>query len=313
MNSDDQFTNDDIIAPPDHLESTREQPIRHVDPHATLEEDDNAFNEFQMPGEYLDLVPETPASASSGVAGVPGGADPFRPIPGWAIAGGALLLLWAGLYLGTYSGGFEGDVFNAQANYKPAGPSGPVDPVVASKNRGQKLFVANCAQCHQATGLGVAGQFPPLVASEWVIGDAPKRLPQILLHGIQGVIHVKGAAYNNAMPAWDSVLKDNQIADILTYVRGELGGNAAGPVTTAEVDDARKETGSRTDPWSEAELQKIPPGPLEGNAPAAVQATQAAGAAPAPGANPPNATGADKPANAPAGQGPAASAPTPQP
>ena len=308
MKPDDKLTNDSPIAPPDHLESPHEQSIRDIDPHATLEEDDDAFNEFQMPGEHLDLLPPPVPVAATAV-----GAEPFRPVPGWVIAAGALLLLWAGLYLGSYSGGFQGDVFTAEANYKPAGPTGPVDPIVASKGRGQKLFIANCAQCHQASGLGVAGQFPPLVGSEWVIGDAPKRLPQILLHGIQGVIHVKGGVYNNAMPAWDAVLKDNQIADILTYVRGELGGNAAGPITTQEMDDARKETGSRAEPWSETDLEKIPAGPIEGGGAPAAAATQAAGAAPATSANPPNATGAEKPAAAPAGQGPAIAAPTPKP
>ena len=306
MKPDDKLTNDSPIAPPDHLESPREQPIRHIDPHATLEEDDDAFNEFQMPGEHLDLLPPV---AVNPVAG----SEPFRPVPGWVIAGGALLLLWAGIYLGSYSGGFQGDVFTAEANYKPTGPVGPVDPIVASKGRGQKLFVANCAQCHQASGLGVAGQFPPLVASEWVIGDAPKRLPQILLHGIQGAIHVKGAVYNNAMPAWDSVLKDNQIADILTYVRGELGGNAAGPITTLEMDEARQETGGRTDPWSESELEKIPAGPIEGGEAPAAAATSAAGAAPSTLSNPASATGAEKPASASIGQGLNPSAPTPKP
>ena len=99
-------------------------------------------------------------------------------------------------------------------------PTGPVDPIVASKKRGHGVFIANCAQCHQASGLGQAGQFPPLVASEWVVGDAPKRLPNILLHGIQGTIHVKGEVYNNQMPAWAGVLSDKQISDVLTYMRG---------------------------------------------------------------------------------------------
>ena len=109
MKPDDNLTNDSPIAPPDHLESPREQPIRQIDPHATLEEDDDAFNEFQMPGEHLDLLP--PVAADPVATG-----DPFRPVPGWVIAGGALLLLWAGIYLGSYSGGFQGEVFSAEAN-----------------------------------------------------------------------------------------------------------------------------------------------------------------------------------------------------
>ena len=175
----------------------------------------------------------------------------------WVIAGSAALLLWAGLYLGSYSGGFQGDVFNEEANYKPPGPTGPVDPIVASKKRGHGVFVANCAQCHQVTGLGQAGQFPPLVASEWVVGDAPKRLPLILLHGIQGTIHVKGEVYNNQMPAWAGVLSDKQISDVLTYVRGELGGNSrrANP-RSALIKADRDLTIKHEDSYTEAELQK---------------------------------------------------------
>ena len=196
MKPDDHLTNDDAIAPQDAFESPHEEHIVKTDPFATNEEDYSVFNEARTPGSTYDVHeahhgPRTegpePSSMDSSVA-----ADRFRPVPTWVVAGAAALVLWAGLYLGSYSGGFQGDVYNEEANYKPPGPTGPVDPVVASKKRGHGVFLANCAQCHQATGLGQAGQFPPLVASEWVVGDAPKRLPLILLHGIQGTIHVKG-------------------------------------------------------------------------------------------------------------------------
>ena len=315
MKPDDKLTNDDAIAPADQYESPHEQPIVHVDPHATLEEDDDAFNEFQMPGEHLDLL-----HADNGAPAPVGGASDvptsaaFRPVPGWMIAAGALVLMWAGIYLGTYSGGFGGDVFNEQASYKPTGPTGPVDPVVASRQRGQKLYIANCAQCHQASGLGAAGQFPPLVASEWVVGEAPRRLVQILLHGIQGEINVKGNKYNNAMPPWNAVLKDKQIADILTYIRGELGGNAAGPITEEHMAKGREETKARTDPWTEAELKAIPAGPLDGAAGVpGGEAAKAVADKPSDNPNPANAgPGATKPAAALPGQGPAPQpAPTP--
>ncbi len=292
MDADDKhFPNDDLIAPPDREESPHEQLIIPADPRETLEEDDDSFNEFRMPGETLDLH-SVHATANRGAEAAGG----FRPVPWWIIAGSALLLVWAGMYLGTYSGGFQGDVFNEEANYKPSGPAGPVDPKAASIALGKKVFTVNCVQCHQSTGLGQPGQYPPLVGSEWVLGPAPKRLTQILLHGIQGTIHVKGAVYNNQMPAWNT-LSDKDIAGVLSYVRGELGGNSAPPITQEEMADARKLTASRSDSWSEAELLQIPAGPLD-----------AASAPPAPqtpaGSNPP-AVGSDaKPAAAPLGQGP---------
>jgi mono/diheme cytochrome c family protein len=310
MNADEnQFPKDSIIAPPDHEEAPREQLIVPATPHDDLDEDDDSFNEFRTPGETLDLLHlhQTRGAASlPPVAGAPApAANPgFRPVPWWALAGSALLLAWAGLYLGTYSGGFQGDVFNEEANYKPAGPSGPVDPKAASIALGKKVFTVNCVQCHQSSGLGQAGQYPPLVGSEWVLGPAPRRLTQILLHGIQGTIHVKGNVYNNAMPTWFA-LSDKEIAGVLSYVRGELGGNNAGPITEQEMADARKLTASRTDPWSEAELLQIPAGPLPGDAAAPAPGAPAAGAPPAPaGSNPPSVGPQDKPPAAPLGQGP---------
>ena len=207
-------------------------------------------------------------------------------------------------------------MFSEAVNYHPvSGP--PVDPNSpdAMASAGAKVFTVNCVQCHQVSGLGQAGQYPPLVGSEWVVGDAPRRLTQILLHGIQGTIHVKGEVYNNQMPAWNAVLTDKQIAQVLTYVRNKLGGNSAGPVTEKEMDDARALTQAHGDSWTEAELKAIPPGPLDGTAtPGAAATTDAAKAAPA-DANPPavGPGGASKPAAAPLGQGPSTPAPSPAP
>ncbi len=214
----------------------------------------------------------------------------FVPVPGSVLLVFGLVVLWAGTYLGLYSGGFKGNVFT-----EVPGVSGKAAPPPDPRVIGQKLFTANCAQCHQSTGNGVAGQFPPLVASEWVVGDAPQRLAQILLHGIQGPLQVKGQTYNNAMPAWRS-LKDEQIAAVLTYIRNDWG-NAAAPITKEQIAAERKKTAPRTEAYSQAELLAIPPGPIEGGgdagaagakAPAAAGQTPPAptGQAPAPGAAP---------------------------
>ena len=310
---DDKLANADPIAPADRFESPHEQNVVATDPHRDLapEEDDEYFNEYRTPGETMDMqvlhareaaAPILPKRKASG--------DDYQPIP-WGLVAAGLLLLWGGYYMGAYNGGLQGDVFTDEANYKPVAFGPPVDPKSpeAMAAAGQKIFTVNCVQCHQSSGLGVAGQFPPLVASEWVIGDAPKRLQQILLHGIQGTIHVKGGVYNNAMPAWNVTLTDKQIAQVLTYVRTKLGGNNAGPVSEAQMSEARAQTKDRTDPWSEAELQAIPAGAIDSAGSAAPVAGQ-----PGPGGNPSNSAAApdNKPGAAQLGQGPAP-APSPTP
>ena len=186
-------------------------------------------------------------------------AERHAPIPGWLLGFGVILSFWAGGYLFAFSGGFRGDIYDpSQVTWGPvnSGPVAPPDPKVI----GKRLFTANCAQCHQATGLGQAGVYPPLAQSEWVVGSK-SRLISILHKGIAGAIHVKGAVYNNNMPAWGTgapiELKDGQIAAILTYIRSDWG-NSASPIAEEEVAVKRKELSSITSPWSETGLLAIP-------------------------------------------------------
>ncbi|HRQ87299.1 MAG TPA: cytochrome c [Bacteroidia bacterium] len=117
----------------------------------------------------------------------------------------------------------------------------------------------NCIACHQASGLGIPGQFPPLVGSEWVDGGT-SRLGAILLHGINGPFKVGGQTYNQLMPAWNT-LSDEKIAQVLTYVRrtfGTLSEGEDGVVTTEMIKAAREEFSAHEAPFAEAELLAIP-------------------------------------------------------
>jgi len=123
---------------------------------------------------------------------------------------------------------------------------------------GKKQYV-NCQTCHQPTGLGQPGLFPPLVGSEYVDGGT-KRLGAILLHGINGPFKVAGQNYNQLMPPWIS-LSDEKIAQVLTYVRrsfGTMPEGQDGVVTTEMIKAAREEFKARTGPFTEAELLAIP-------------------------------------------------------
>jgi len=101
---------------------------------------------------------------------------------------------------------------------------------------GEKIFSLYCATCHQKDGKGASGRFPPLVGTDWVTGDK-KRLIGILLNGLDGTIEVNGETYINAMPQ-HSFLSDEEIANVLTYIRQNLG-NTASAITAQEVTEIR--------------------------------------------------------------------------
>lgn len=235
--------------------------------------------------------------------------DGYEPVPLWLITVFFTIIFWGGLYLALNSGGFRADVFDptlvSWSGGGAAADAGPPDPMVI----GKRVFTQNCVVCHQTTGLGVAGQFPPLAGSEWVVGGdwhGDNHLVKLMLQGLQGPIQVKGNTYNNVMPPW-AQLTDEQIAAVLTYIRNEWG-NAAPPIPPEFIAQIREETGARTEPWTQRELQAIPAvlvpagGAVPADAPAPAVEAPAAGA-------PPDAPPADAPQPggvAPAGEAPVA-------
>jgi nitrite reductase (NO-forming)/hydroxylamine reductase len=107
---------------------------------------------------------------------------------------------------------------------------------------GKLSYAANCAACHQPNGEGLPGAFPPLAKSDFLLEDKTRAI-RVVLDGLSGPIVVNGANYNSVMPA-QFHLKDDTIADILTYVMTAWGNNGE-IVTTAEVAEVR--SGSKKD------------------------------------------------------------------
>ena len=105
-----------------------------------------------------------------------------------------------------------------------------------SMERGKVVYSTYCLTCHQEDGKGVQRMHPPLTSTEFVRGDK-KRLIGIVLNGLQGEIEVEGDMYNNLMAAQD-FLTNEQIADVLTYVRNSFG-NKYSLITPAEVKTVR--------------------------------------------------------------------------
>jgi cytochrome c oxidase cbb3-type subunit 2 len=117
-----------------------------------------------------------------------------------------------------------------------------------------------CVACHLPNGQGQPGAFPPLAGSDWVLGDKD-RLIKISIHGLQGEIMVNGDKYVGVMQGFGqplaSPLNDQQIADVLTYIRNEWGNSvsAISPEEVKAVRDAEKDR-ELTSMWTAAELQK---------------------------------------------------------
>ena len=104
--------------------------------------------------------------------------------------------------------------------------------------RGKKIYGNTCISCHQADGGGVQRMNPTLVKTKWILGDK-KALSRIVLFGLKGgEIVIDGDDFHNPMPGLANLLTDEQIADVLTYVRNSFG-NKATAVTVADVKQAR--------------------------------------------------------------------------
>jgi mono/diheme cytochrome c family protein len=174
-------------------------------------------------------------------------ADPdegVRPLPWFLTMFLGAMAMWGAFYIYSTPSGEESSYGDQRTTASLRPPEVAVNP--AQKADGKQIYIGKCAACHQATGLGIPGVFPPLAGSEWVVGDE-KILTLIMLHGVNGEMEVKGTVYKGAMPAWKS-LSDGDLAAVMSYIRSDWGNKSAeiAPDTVATQRDATK---SRTEPY----------------------------------------------------------------
>jgi mono/diheme cytochrome c family protein len=178
--------------------------------------------------------------------------------PVWMYVALAVILFLGLRYLDLHAGGFNPHVYQkfASSNQVAKLSVSGDDP----KIKGLAVYnMPTCVSCHQPNGQGTPGIFPALAGSDWVQEKNPARLIRIVLDGVQGVITVHGQPFGpSVMPPWRPTLNDEQIADVLSYVRTAWG-NSAPLVKKDEVAAVRKETESHSGvAWTEAELLKVP-------------------------------------------------------
>jgi mono/diheme cytochrome c family protein len=110
---------------------------------------------------------------------------------------------------------------------------------------GAQIYADECSGCHTPNGTGVAGIFPSLNGSPAVQQTDPTTLMHVVLRGARSV-GTRKAPTGPAMPEFGWLLKDDQVAAVVTYIRNAWG-NAASPVTATEVGKARQALVERSD------------------------------------------------------------------
>lgn len=104
---------------------------------------------------------------------------------------------------------------------------------------GKVLYQGTCSVCHGGQGEGMPGVFPPLAKADYLMEDKERSIG-IVLNGLEGPVVVNGETFNSVMPPM-SQLSDDEVANILTYVRNAFG-NQGEAVTSAEVRHIRATT-----------------------------------------------------------------------
>ena len=158
----------------------------------------------------------------------------------WVLGGTALVLLGA-VVLSVQA---QASIDARRAATGAAASMMAVVPSASSPkiSRGSTVYTTNCIGCHQANGQGVAATFPPLASNPFVVGE-PAKVARVVLFGLTGPLQVNGHTFNSQMPAWKDSLSDEDIAEVITFVRASWG-NAGGSVSASIVHTARVSPGA---------------------------------------------------------------------
>jgi len=111
-------------------------------------------------------------------------------------------------------------------------------PDKAVMEKGKKVYNAYCFTCHQPTGLGLPGAFPPLAKSDYLTKNPKNVVIKSVMFGLQGKVTVNGNEFNNVMTPLPPNYNDSDIAAVLTYIFNSWG-NPGGVITEAEVAKVR--------------------------------------------------------------------------
>ncbi|MBM3268255.1 MAG: cytochrome c [Candidatus Sericytochromatia bacterium] len=129
-------------------------------------------------------------------------------------------------------------VAGCRPSAKPARSPRPPEAVEATSSAraisGKAVYEMRCAACHQVSGQGVPGAFPPIAGAE-VPNGPPEEHIRIVLDGQSGPTEVLGKRYSGTMPGFKRVLSAEEIAAVVSYERTAFG-NKGEAVSAADVE-----------------------------------------------------------------------------
>jgi mono/diheme cytochrome c family protein len=106
------------------------------------------------------------------------------------------------------------------------------DKLAESIARGKTIYVERCMSCHQEKGEGLEGSFPPLAKADFLNKSLNKSIYAVKF-GMEGKITVNGKEYDNLMP--NPGLENNEVADVINYIRNAWGNTSAKKIVTEEM------------------------------------------------------------------------------
>ena len=175
------------------------------------------------------------------------------PIPTWTWVLALIVMTWAMWYVASEYRSHADILAAAAPGVAAPAPPPPAAPTPtgaasvptaapADKARGAQVFGNYCSACHQLTGQGLPGVFPPLVGSATVTAKDPSEHLRTVLDGLQNKT-IQGTAYATAMPPFGPQLGDADVAAVVNYERSSWGNNSA-LVQPEEVAAVRRDAAS---------------------------------------------------------------------
>jgi mono/diheme cytochrome c family protein len=198
---------------------------------------------------------EIKSSSSSPGTGEPSAVRSTAPM--WIIVLTLVLLFLGGVYFDHHSGWLSARVYAPYRTTDQLDAYQPKSGAAAAFAHGKGVYESVCGICHGADGLGKPGVAPPLAGSSWVTAKGDYRLAHIPLAGINGPVEVAGKDWNMAMAAMGAALPDDDLAAVLTYIRGSWG-NKAPAVTSEDIAKARASVGKSPAPYTPSQLMAMP-------------------------------------------------------
>ncbi len=166
----------------------------------------------------------------------PARAETPAPIPTWAFVLSLVVAAWAMYYVVSEYRGHAEEIAAAAPLPVATPPSTTTTPDAAppaSAALGEQIYGNYCSACHQLTGEGLPGVFPPLKGDPVVTASDPSEHVRIILNGLLGK-EIDDFAYASPMPAFGSQLSDAEIEAVVNHER-RAWGNAAPSVTAEDV------------------------------------------------------------------------------